>query len=435
MRSLLAGPTLLVFALLAGCAPQSTGPRLATPSDPAAGSAFLLGAELEQALPAPGLEATAASAFDRGLALGAPGRPSPRPTGGDETNPCVRWNELTRSLAATAKLPPPLFARAYALVSVACADGITASGRGARAATPAGCIIGGAASEVLLDLFPAGQATIETALRKEAALAAAEGRGAILRGLALGRVAGRVAVRIGHADGSSTPFTGTPPSGDGIWTGVSPVLPAGGTWRTWIATSGAEFAPEPPYAFGSPEDLADVAAVVAAAAARTPEQEAIVRKWADTSPPVIWNGLLNERIVSRGLGAAEAARAHAFLNMAMHDGFVSCWATKYAFWTARPSQRIPGLVTVVPTPNFPSYTSGHSTISAAAAAVLGETFPDEALALRAAAEEAARSRLWAGIHFPHDNDQGLDVGTRLGARVVARMRADAARVPALLARE
>ena len=37
------------------------------------------------------------------------------------------------------------------------------------------------------------------------------------------------------------------------------------------------------------EDLADVAAVVEAAAQRTPEQVAIVHKWADVAPPAIWN--------------------------------------------------------------------------------------------------------------------------------------------------
>jgi hypothetical protein len=428
MRSRLAGPTLLLAALIAGCAPQSTAPRFTTP---AAGDPFLLGGAFDKELPAPGAEAEAAGAIDYAAVAAA----ATVSTAGAETNPCVRWNLLTRSLAATAQLPPPLFARAYALVSVACADGITAAGRGNRPATPVGCVVGGAASEVLLDLFPLGREAITAALAEEASIAAGEGQGAVLRGLALGRAAGRAAVRRAHGDGASDPFAGTIPTGDGIWTGTNPVLPNGGSWRTWIATSGAEFASEPPYAFGSAEDLADVAAVVAAAAARTPEQVAIVHKWADVSPAAIWNGLLNERIVARGLSPRDASRAHAFLNMALADAFVTSWATKYRYWMARPIHRIPGLVTVVPTPNFPTYTSGHSTISAAAAAVLGEVFPDEALHFRAQAEEAALSRLWAGIHFPHDNDQGLAVGTRLGARVVARMRGDEARLPALAARE
>ena len=55
--------------------------------------------------------------------------------------------------------------------------------------------------------------------------------------------------------------------------------------------------------------------------------------------------------------------------------------------------------------------------------------------LGAEAGEAALSRLYAGIHFPHDNDQGLAVGFRLGARVVAHMRVDEARTMVLAARE
>lgn len=438
MRSISRLILVLGAGLLSGCGSQSTAPRAALTPGASAG-AYLLGAELEGALPAPGLEASAASALDRGLALSATaaGPGTPRAAFAGASNPCVRWNHLTRSLSVTARLAPPLFARAYALVSVACADGISAGTRGNRAATPAGCIVGGAASEVLFDLFPGDRAAIEAALGGEAAtaVAAGEGPGAILRGLALGRVAGRVAVRRGHKDGASTPFTGTAPTGEGIWIGTHPVLPACGAWRTWIATSGTEFGPEPPYAFGSAEDLADLAAVVAAAAARTPEQVAIAHKWADVAPPAIWNSLLNERILARGLTPAEASRAHAYLNMALADAFITCWATKYQYWTARPFQRIPGLVTVVPTPNFPSYTSGHSTISAAAAIVLGEIFPDEALFFRAEAGEAALSRLYAGIHFPHDNDQGLAMGFRLGARVVRRMRVDEARTMVLAARE
>lgn len=424
MRSLL-GTTFLALALFAGCAPHTTAPPFAGPSSEPSGGAFLLGDELAQALPAPGSEAVAAGALDRVAAA----RPAAPAAGDVASNPCLRWNELTRSLAVAARLPPPLFARAYALVSVAAADAITAGSRAGRGGTPARCLVAGAASEVLLDLFPAARPDIEAALGEEAALAATAGPGPVLRGLALGRIAGRVAVRRGHGDGSDQAFTGTVPVGDGVWTGTNPVLPACGTWRTWIATSGAEFPPEPPYAFGSPEDLADVAAVVAAAAARTPEQEALVHAWGDVPPPALWNGLLNERIVSRGLDAGAAARAHAFLNMAMADGFVACWAAKYAYWTARPVQRIPGLVPVIPTPNFPSYTSGHSTISAAAAAVLAETFPEEGAFFHAQAEEAALSRLWGGIHFPHDNDQGLAVGARLGAKAVARMRAAEARRP------
>jgi hypothetical protein len=196
-----------------------------------------------------------------------------------------------------------------------------------------------------------------------------------------------------------------------------------GTWKTWVIGSGSEIQPEPPYAFGSTQDLQDVQEVLDVSLSRTAEQIAIVHKWADLSPPAIWNDMLNDRIDATGLDLAASARASAFLNMAMADGFIECWACKYKYWTARPFQRIPGLVTVIPTPNFPTYTSGHSTISAAAAKVMGEVFPAEADFFQQQSLEAAMSRLYGGIHFRHDNEQGTFVGSIIGDRVVERMRA------------
>jgi len=64
-----------------------------------------------------------------------------------------------------------------------------------------------------------------------------------------------------------------------------------------------------------------------------------------------------------------------------------------------------------------------STISAAAAAVLGEVFPAESDYFLEQSEEAAVSRLYGGIHFRHDNEQGTAVGQIIGERVVERMRA------------
>ena len=101
----------------------------------------------------------------------------------------------------------------------------------------------------------------------------------------------------------------------------------------------------------------------------------------------------------------------------MFDAFVSCWNCKYTYWTARPSMRIsdPSFTTVITTPNFPSYTSGHYTVSAAAAVVMGALFPDKAGSFQAQAAEAAISRLWGGIQFSHDDGQGLLVGHQITA--------------------
>ena len=76
------------------------------------------------------------------------------------------------------------------------------------------------------------------------------------------------------------------------------------------------------------------------------------------------------------------------------------------------------------TPAFPGYPSGHATQSGAAAEVLAYVFPDLARWFQSRAEEAALSRLYAGIHFSSDNVQGLAFGRAIGQRVIAYARQD-----------
>jgi hypothetical protein len=312
--------------------------------------------------------------------------------------------------------------RAYALTHVAIYDALVAASDARRGNMRAGAVAAGAAAEVLGYLFPDSADRIWADARAQADLKHA--RGVNARGWALGRAVGVLVVEHGRHDGSDAVFTGTMPSGPGIWTGTNPALPMCGTWQCWVIDSGSEFQPEPPLAYGSPEDLREVEAVYQASLHRTAEQVAIVHKWADLPPPTLWNQLLLPRVASGHLGALASARAFAYLNVGMYDAFVSCWKTKYAYWVARPFQRTPGLVTVIPTPNFPSYTSGHSTISGAAAVVMGELFPREREFFRHQAEEAALSRFWGGIHFQHDNEQGLYVGRHIGEKTLELMHRD-----------
>ena len=77
---------------------------------------------------------------------------------------------------------------------------------------------------------------------------------------------------------------------------------------------------------------------------------------------------------------------------------------------------------MIPTPNFPSYISGHSTMSAAASVIMGELFPTESNFFKLQAHEAANSRLWAGIHYPQDNQNGLILGVLIGEKALSDMK-------------
>lgn len=88
-----------------------------------------------------------------------------------------------------------------------------------------------------------------------------------------------------------------------------------------------------------------------------------------------------------GLSIMNSARASAYLNMGMYDAGVSTWYTKFKYWTERPFQAAPDLVSVIPTPNFPGYTSGHSTFSGAASVILSEIFSQEKQFLESCADD------------------------------------------------
>ena len=97
-----------------------------------------------------------------------------------------------------------------------------------------------------------------------------------------------------------------------------------------------------------------------------------------------------------------------------------------------------GWTPLLQTPPFPEYTSGHSGISTAAAVVLTQLFGDKfafadstemeyGLPVRsyasfhAAADEAAISRLYGGIHYRRAVEQGQVQGRKVGELVVSKV--------------
>lgn len=156
----------------------------------------------------------------------------------------------------------------------------------------------------------------------------------------------------------------------------------------------------------------------------------IVHFWADGTgtytPPGHWNVFAFEEIYNAGQSEVRAARNFALLNMAMMDAAILCWETKYHYMVPRPSQMDPEIKTLTGVPNFPAYTSGHSTFSAAAATILGHIFPAKAATFNDWANEASLSRLYGGIHYRMDCEAGLVSGSAVGGLAVQRAQTDGA---------
>ena len=122
-------------------------------------------------------------------------------------------------------------------------------------------------------------------------------------------------------------------------------------------------------------------------------------------------------------------RMMALLNVAIYDATIAAWDSKYAHNRRRPAEIDPTLATAMSNPRSPSYPSEHAVVAGAASVVLGYVMPDDAQLFAAKAEEAGRSRLWAGTEFPSDVKAGLQLGRAVGERVVARARTDGFDVP------
>jgi PAP2 superfamily len=207
-----------------------------------------------------------------------------------------------------------------------------------------------------------------------------------------------------------------------------PMLPNFGAVKTWNydSTTKVNIRPAIPYIVGSAEFNKDLDELKNIQSNQTREQARIANFWADGAgsytPPGHWHRTAVKLCYENKYSELRTARTLALMATALMDAGVSCWDTKYYYYTSRPQQF--GVKTTVGLPNFPSFTSGHSTFSAAAASVLGYVFPNKAAEMDALANEASESRINGLIHYRVDCEMGLVHGKKIGNYAVLRGKAD-----------
>jgi hypothetical protein len=184
----------------------------------------------------------------------------------------------------------------------------------------------------------------------------------------------------------------------------------------------------PPFSTNSKEFQTQLAEVKNYAANPTREQIAIVHYWADGAgthtPPGHWNQIAEKYFVSSKLSEVRTARNYALLNSALMDAAISCWYTKSYYYVPRPSQMDSKIKTLTGLPNFPAFTSGHSTFSSTAATVLSSLYPSAEKDLSAKAEEASKSRIYGGIHFRMDCEEGMKIGKIIANKAIIKAQKD-----------
>lgn len=330
-----------------------------------------------------------------------------------------------------------------------------------------------AAAAVLREVLPfAGPSTLASLNQAERqAVDARRSAGVSVRRMAASREHGRAVAkhlsrwmaRDGQAATVGRAYT--PPTGDlWLWESTPPnfrpaIEPYWSEVRPLALRRADEVEPAPPLPFSSEVGSAfyeEAMAPYQQSFVNTEEHKAIARFWTDNpgsfTPPLgtptglpsgHWMLIGQQALAARGADLEVAVETFALTGIALHDAFLNCWTWKYRYNLLRPITYVrryidSGWNTLINTPQFPEHTSGHSVASPAAATVLTAllgtvAFTDHSHDVRGhtprsfrsfahAAAEAAQSRLYGGIHFPHAIDAGLEQGQQVAALVLQRVK-------------
>src|SRR6266542_4714299 len=367
------------------------------------------------------------------------------------------WNNAALDAIRAGNTNPPIASRSLAILHVSIYDAVNGIARtnepylvqsSAPSSASREAAASAAAHQALVNLFPAAASSFDAL--HAAILAAIPDGPQKTAGIVWGEfVANQIlAARAGDGWDAIVPPPGG--SGPGVWIPTPPaflpyLLPQWGFVAPFGMSSSAQFRPPGPPSLDSQQYAADYNEVkelgAAVGSTRTEEQTEIALFWADgagtETPPGHWNSIAQIIAAARGNTLEENGRLFALLNIAMADTAICAWDAKYTFSFWRPVTAIafaePELhwMSFIVTPPFPDYVSGHSTFSAAAATVLPLFYRTEDLpfttgsdslpnVLRSfatcldAAEEAAVSRIYGGIHFRFASEDGLQAGTSIG---------------------
>jgi hypothetical protein len=390
-------------------------------------------------------------------------KPDPAPDPGPP-NEAIVWNEIMLQAIALSGFGPPPATRAVAIESLAVFNAVSATegtpGYLVSLTAPEGASAVAAAAQAahdsLVHLFPSQSALFDAQLALS--LGAVTDGQSESDGIAVGAqaAAAMIALRAGdlsNAINATVPYTpGTDP---GMWQPTPPANSAAAAphWANldpFALVSPDQFLPDGPPELTSREYAKALKQVQSLGEAdstlRTPEQTEIAEYWhyGPRTPPGHWNDIATDIAQAEGLSLTETAQLLATLNVAEADAIIATWDAKYFYDTWRPvtairnaddidnrwvSEEDPSWLPLLVTPNFPEYVSAHSAISAAAAEVLTAYFgkhyefsftapggPAPTDVTREfdsfwdAANEAAMSRLYGGIHFSFANEDGLALG-------------------------
>jgi hypothetical protein len=378
------------------------------------------------------------------------------------------------SLIQAEKVPPPRAARIYAYTGIALYEGLV-NGRSdfqtladqlnglSTLPKPSSTslnwqvVASKASSYVATELLKQDHTLAQSTLDALKALESGTDASSVQYGETLGKALVEWANQDGFLTTRGKAYT--PPVGNGLWVptppaNAAPLEPYWGTLRPFtVNTDYSDCKSDQPYPYSIDPNstfLRDAKEVYDVSKALTDGQKAIANFWADDAgatgtPPGHWIAITRQMIEDKQIDLMHAAELYALVGISLNDAFMTGWYTKFKYNVERPITCIrkaidPNWTPLLTTPPFPEYPSGHSIGSGAASAVLTTklgtvaftdktksflSVPDRSFAsFRDAANEAAISRLYGGIHYVNGNNGGLKQGNCVGEAVTINLRTE-----------
>lgn len=311
-----------------------------------------------------------------------------------------------------------------------------------------------AAHDTLVALYPASATGLDTS--KAASLAAIPDGQSKTDGIAVGMAAASAILALRANDGSGVIVTYNPGADTGDWQPTPPafapaLLPGWGSVTTFGILYGAQFRSVPPPALNSvryTRSYLEVKNVGEVNSQDRPLDRTNVAKFYIISAVQVYNPAARQVSAEQGKTLSQNARIFALISMAVSDGLVSSMETKYFYNRWRPvtairaadtdgnSRTVPdrNWLPLITTPPFPSYPSAHASAGGAARFVLEHfygkdgfyvtlTSPTAPVTLHYTAwkqitDDIDDARIYGGIHFRFDQEEGARQGRSVGAFIL-----------------
>jgi len=256
---------------------------------------------------------------------------------------------------------------------------------------------------------------------------------------------------------------------DGKWQPTSPdyldaTEPYWHTLKCIVTDSASQFDPGPPPVFDKKEgsEFYEMNKEVYTVGKNLTEEQKTIASFWDDNPFVMghvghmmaatkkqtpgghWMGIATIACEKSKADAVKTARTYALTALALFEGFISVFDTKFRYNYVRPITFVNQAIDkkwepFLQTPPFPEYTSGHSTITGSAATVLTNLYGDNFAftdssnkryinmernftSFIQAAEECSVSRLYGGIHYRISVDKGLEAGKKIGKFIISKLQ-------------